>query len=139
MLNSESSHSFDRPLNTGYGGARTGAGRPAGTGYTKSDDQKDLDKAKARHESIKADLAELNLREKTGELVSREGVKQGSATALQTLSQGLRSIPDNLERKLNVSPALSEAVAREIDVALNELADAFAMLTGPDPVLADDA
>lgn len=139
MLNSESTQAFDRPLHTGHGGARPGAGRPAGTGYVKSDDQKNLDKAKARHESVKADLAEMELKQRQGELVLRESVKAAAATALATLAQGLRSIPDNLERKLNASPELTEAVGREIDAALDDLADALEMLTGPDtPPPADE-
>jgi phage terminase Nu1 subunit (DNA packaging protein) len=138
VLNSESTQAFDRPLHTGHGGARPGAGRPAGTGYVKSEDQKDLDKAKARHESVKADLATLELKKRQGELVLRDAVKAAAATALATLAQGLRSVPDSLERKLNASPELTEAVGREIDAALNDLADAFEMLTGPDIPLPDD-
>ena len=130
VRNSESTQAYDYPMHTGHGGAREGAGRPAGTGYTKSQDQKDLDKARARHESVKADLAELELREREGELVQRSAVKKAAATLLATLAQGLRSIPDNLERKLNVTPEVSEAVGKEIDNMLNELADSLEMMTG---------
>lgn len=137
VRNSESVQAFDRPLHTGHGGARDGAGRPA---YVKSDDQKDLDKAKARHESIKADPADIELRERQGELVQRTAVKQAAATMLATLAQGLRSIPDTLERKLNISPELSESIGRSIDEMLDELADSLEMMTGAvEPPAAGDA
>lgn len=131
MRNGESVQAFDRPLHTGHGGAREGAGR---TAYTKSDDQKDLDKQKARHEKVKADLAELEFRERIGQLVSRAAVQQGAATALATLAGALRCIPDNLERKLNLAPEAAELVGRDIDAALNELADTFESLTGDIPI-----
>lgn len=127
MSQSEIHIPFDRPLSTGHGGAREGAGRKA---YEKSDDQRNYDGAKARHESAKADLAELAYRERIGELVARDAIKQAAATALATLAQGLRSIPDNLERKMNVDPEVAERVGGYIDSALNDLADALEMLTG---------
>ena len=130
---------LDRPLGGngyGWGGARPGAGRPA-KGHEKSDDLKDLDKAKARHESVKADLAELALRERRGELVERDGVRKASAMALQTLAQALRSIPDALERELNLDPEVAERVGAMIDGALDDCAKSFEMMSGDVP-LADD-
>ena len=127
---------LDRPLRGyGHGGQRDGAGRKA-AGYEKSDDLKSLDSAKARHESLKADLAELALRVKRGELVERAGVQSAAATALATLAQALRSIPDSLERELNLDPDTSERVGAMIDSALDDLADTFEMMTGP--VVAED-
>ena len=125
---------LDRPL-SGHGGFRPGAGRKP-QGYEKSDDLKNLDKEKARHESIKADLAELELRRKRGELVERHAVSTAAATALATLAQALRSIPDALERELNVSPEVAERIGAMIDGSLDDLADTFEMMTGP--VAADD-
>jgi phage terminase Nu1 subunit (DNA packaging protein) len=124
-------------LQTGWGGAREGAGgKPAG--YVKSDDQKNLDKAKARHESVKADLAELEFRRVRGELVSRAMVKQASATALATLAQALRTIPDTLERKHNITPELAEMIGKEVDDALDAVADMFEMMTA-EPKTAEGA
>lgn len=120
----------DRPLGFGHGGARRGAGgKPAG--YEKSDDLKDLDAAKARHESLKADLAELELRKRRGELVERAGVQTAAATALATLAQSLRSLPDALEREAGISPEMSERIGVMIDHALDDCADSFEMMTGP--------
>ena len=120
----------DRPLNTGWGGARPGAGRPAGT-YEKSEDQKTLDHHKARHEKVKADRAELEYRRELGEVVLRAAVVTASATALATLAQSLRTIPDALERKYALKPEITEAIGRDIDDALNSAADLFEMMTLP--------
>lgn len=127
---------LDRPLGYGHGGRRDGAGRKP-QGYEKSDDLKSLDKEKARHESIKADLADLALREKRGELVERVAVRNASAMALQTLAQALRSIPDALERELNLPPDVAERVGLMIDSSLDDLASSFEMMTGPIPMGGD--
>lgn len=130
---------LDRPLSGGYGhgGSRPGSGRKP-QGYEKSDDLKNLDAAKARHESVKADLAELELRKRRSEVVEREAVRGAAAMALQTLAQALRSIPDALERELNLAPEVAEAVGRMIDSGLDDLADSFEMMTGPVPMGDDD-
>lgn len=133
VRNSESTHAYEHPLNTGHGGAREGAGRPPGSGYTKSDDQKDLDKQKARHEKVKADRAELELARERGEVVARAGVIQAAATALATLAQALRTIPDTLERRHAIAPELAEVIAKEIDDALDAVAGTFEMMAGPEP------
>lgn len=125
---------LDRPLGGwGHGGARPGAGRKP-LGHEKSDDLKDLDKAKAKHEWAKAELAELELRSRRGELVEREGVRKASAMALQTLAQALRSIPDALERELNLSPEIGERIGHMIDSALNDCSESYEMMTGPVPL-----
>lgn len=129
---------LDRSLNGyGHGGRRDNAGRKPG-GYEKSDDLKSLDAAKARHESIKADLADLALHEKRGELVERTAVRDASAMALQTLAQALRSIPDALERELNLPPEVAERVGLMIDSSLDDLATTFEMMSGPVPLGTDD-
>lgn len=132
----QSGHAEDRSLHSGWGGARPGAGgKPAG--YVKSEDLKDLDKQKARHEKAKADLAELAFRTKVGELVARAAVKQGAATAFATLAQGLRTIPDLLERRHAIDPEVAETVGREIDECLDALATALEMMT-PAPLVVED-
>jgi phage terminase Nu1 subunit (DNA packaging protein) len=120
---------LDRPL-SGHGGFRPGAGaKPAG--YEKSADLKNLDREKARHEAFKADLAELEVRKRRGDLVERAAVKIAAATALATLAQALRSVPDALEREANLAPEIAERVGVMIDSALDDLADTFEMMTGP--------
>lgn len=124
---------LDRPLpGYGHGGARPGAGRKPGN-HEKSDDLKNLDAAKARHESLKADLAELEVRKRQGELVERVAVQSAAATALATLAQALRSIPDALERELNLAPDVAERVGAMIDATLDDLADTFTMMSGGPP------
>jgi phage terminase Nu1 subunit (DNA packaging protein) len=108
-----------------HGGRREGAGRPR----TRSAEAESFDKARARHEAAKAELAELDLKVKTGEYVARSAVRQAAATASASLAQTLRSIPDNLERRLGVAPEVAEEVGRAIDAALNDLADEFQMMT----------
>lgn len=120
----------DRPLHTGWGGARPGAGAPT-KDRVKSTDQKDLDHHKARHEKVKADLAELDYRTKVGELVSRAAVTTASATMLATFAQSMRTIPDSLERKFALAPEITEAIGRDIDDSLDAMADLFAMMTTP--------
>lgn len=78
--------------------------------------------AKARKEAALAAKAELDFRVKAGLYLPREAVRSALATAFQAVSQSLRSIPDNLERKLGVSPEIAEAVGISIDEAMGELA-----------------
>lgn len=116
-----SAHEFDLPIRSssvtpysGRGGARPGAGRkPAG--YEKPAEAVDFDKAKARHEAAKADLAELDLQVKSGQYVDREAVRQAFATIFSSFVQTMRSVSDNLERQ-GVAPE----VCVKVDAILNE-------------------
>jgi phage terminase Nu1 subunit (DNA packaging protein) len=108
----------------GHGGKRVGAGgKPEG--YRPPQERLDLEVEKTRHEAIKADLAELTLRRERGELVVRAAGQQANATALARLTQALRSAPDELERKLGLSPEVISALGDAIDSALNQCADEF--------------
>lgn len=78
--------------------------------------------AKARKEAAHAAKAELEYRVKAGMYLPREAVRSAMATAFQAVAQSLRSIPDNLERKLGVTPELAEAVGVSIDEAMGDLA-----------------
>ena len=110
------------------GGARPGAGRKPAD-YVPSDDRLDYEAARARNESAKADLNELDLAVKRGEYVPRAEVQAATATALSALSQTLRSVPDNLERTLGLSPDIAQEVGRQIDAALDDMATRFEELT----------
>jgi phage terminase Nu1 subunit (DNA packaging protein) len=116
------------PIPNGWGGARKNSG-PKPSGYQKPEEDVDYGKARARHEQIKADLAELKLKVETGRYVERDAVRQASATMLATLSQALRSLPDNLERKFNLSPDVLQHIAREIDSLTDDMAQDLAMFT----------
>lgn len=112
----------------GRGGRRPGAGRkPAG--YVPPPERIDLEREKARNEKAKADLNELELAVRRGLYVERSAVRQAAATALAALAQTLRSVPDNLERKLGVAPDVAMEVGLLIDSALDELANQFAAMT----------
>lgn len=101
-----------------HGGARAGAGRKA-PGYVKPQETKDFEVAKARKETALADLHELDYKVKSGQYVSRVSVKQVAATIMATLAQGIRSLPDHLERR-----GVEASVCVQIDAAITEaLAD----------------
>lgn len=118
-------------MHNGHGGFRRGAGRkPAG--YQPPPEKVDIDVAKARNEAAKADLNELELRIKSGEYVDRAAVREATATALASMAQTLRSVPDDLERRLGIDPSLAEEIGNRIDAALNTLADKLEAL-GRDP------
>lgn len=114
-----------------HGGARPNSGPKKG-GWKKSEEAVDFDKAKARHELAKAESAEIDLLVKKGEWVSREAVRQATATAYASLAQTLRSIPDLLERNLGIAPELAEDIGRQIDECLNGVATEFELMGGAD-------
>lgn len=109
------------------GGARAGSGaKPAG--YVKPAESVALDKARARKEAANADMAEIDVKIKMGQFGDREQFRQASATAIASMVQTLRSIPDNLERKLGIAPEVAQEVGDQIDAALDELASEFEMM-----------
>ena len=112
-----------------HGGARKGAGaKPAG--YVKSDAAMSFDEARTRNEAAKASLNELELKIKSKEYVAIASVVQSMATAYSAIAQTLRSIPDNLERKINLDPTVAEEVGRVIDEALADLSNEMELLGG---------
>jgi phage terminase Nu1 subunit (DNA packaging protein) len=114
-----------------HGGARANAGRkPAG--YEKPQEIVDFDRERARNEKAKADLNELEYKIKSGEYVPRAAVQQAAATMLASIAQTLRSIPDTLERRVNLSPDVAEVVGLEIDSVLEGLGEELRMLAGDD-------
>lgn len=118
---------LDRPLGA-RGGARPGSG-PKPKGYVKPPETIAFDKARARKEQANAELLELELAKKTNAQVDRIAVQQAAATALSSLVQTLRAVPDNLERRLGIAPEVAQAVGEMIDAALDTLADEFEMMT----------
>lgn len=84
-----------------------------------------LTRERADHERVKREERELKLSILRGDHLPREEIRQAAATALAVLTQSLRSIPDNLERTLALPPTTVEAVAVQIDAALEECAAAF--------------
>jgi hypothetical protein len=127
---------FDRPLGavpdprpSGRGGARPGAGaKPAG--YVKPPEAVALDKARARKEAALAEKAELDLMVSKGEYGDRAAFRQAVAMVISSFVQTMRSIPDNLERRLGISPEVAQAIGTELDESLNNLADELEMIAG---------
>lgn len=102
-----------KPYNSGHGGARQNSGR-RGKEYESSDVALDFDEARARNETAKAGLNEIELKIKAGEYIARADVQSASATALATMAQTMRSIPDNMERK-GIAQEICATVERIID------------------------
>lgn len=103
------------------GGARPGAGRKP----THADPGKDpyilLARAKAKHEAYRANLAELDFRKRSGELLERVDVETASARMHAFLSQSLRNLPDDLERRCGLSPENVQFVQDYIDGLTSEI------------------
>lgn len=88
--------------------------------------------ALARKETALADLHELDFKIKSGQYLSRDAFREASATLLAELAQGLRSLPDTLERKHGLPPAVVQAVEADIDDALARVAEGLSMFHGGD-------
>ena len=118
----------DGTLSRGWGGARRGAGRKPAD-YEKPKEDQDFDKARARHEAAKADLAELRLKIETGQYVSRESVREAVATVKAGFVQTMRSVSDNLERQ-GVAAGVCVTVDQVINEALADVGRDLEMLGG---------
>lgn len=88
-------------------------------------------RAKVAKEEQAARLTQLKADELEGQLVSRDAVGRGIATALATLAQGIRGIPDLLERKHALDPHLVQVIADELDDMLGTLATALGEVAEP--------
>lgn len=56
-------------------------------------------------------------------LIPAADVEQAIATAFASISQDLRAIPDNLERRLGISAQVAESVELAIHESMNGIAD----------------
>lgn len=70
-----------------------------------------------------AKLRELELERRRGGLLPREDVREATAQAFQLVAQGIRAIPDNLERHAGLSPEQATECERVIDSISEQLAD----------------
>jgi predicted Zn-dependent peptidase len=117
-----------KPIN---GGKRPGAGRkPAG--YELSQDRADYELERALHEKSKRERSELSYKIDSGQVVSRQAVQQAAATAFAMTAQSLRSLPDNLERKLGLSADVAEQIEMTIDAVLTDLSAALEAMHNTD-------
>ncbi|WP_313330677.1 hypothetical protein [Comamonas sp.] len=86
--------------------------------------------AKARKETARAGLNELELKIKTREYLPRAAYREATATLLATLSQGMRSLTDTLESKCGLPPAALEVVDEVINESLKNIAETLALFAG---------
>lgn len=106
------------------GGKRVGAGQKKKEVYAASDQAYiDAKTADARLLKAKADREELKFLQESGEWIPRDEVRTQTATAYSAISQTMRSIPDNIERKYALPPESLDEISRIIDEALDGLAD----------------
>lgn len=111
------------PAAAKHGGARANSGRKsAALEGGAADAHIVYAKSRAKKEAFAAAMAELDYKKASGQFVPREDVREAAATAFSTIAQTLRSIPDNIERKLGVTPEIAEEIGILIDDAMNELA-----------------
>lgn len=116
-------------MSTGWGGAREGSGRkPAG--YEPPPEKADLDRERAEHERVKRVQREFELAIKQGQYVLRDAYRQASATAMATLTQALRTIPDNCERAFALPPEVVQGIQEQVDAALADAAREFRKMAG---------
>jgi len=113
-----------------HGGARKNSGRKPGP--TATDAQKFI-AARARKEAALADLREMEVRVRAGELMIAEEVATAISTANARIAQSLLSLPDNLERRAGLTPQQAEAAEAAIHAMMEGLADDLAALQPPTP------
>lgn len=111
-----------------WGGARTGTG-PKPAGSEQSVAQAQYDQERGLHERVKREQREFQLAIQRAEYLPREAQRQAAATIIAVLTQGLRSIPDNLERTHALGPDVLDAITAQIDASLTECATALRGMT----------
>lgn len=132
------------------GGRREGAGRPPGYSPKKAremqggdtpdgeepNQQTNATVRKAIATAAKAEWdakqAELNYKVDAKEYLSRGAFREASATLLAELAQGLRSIPDTLERKFGLAPDVVLAIQTTLDERMQAVADGLELFHGGD-------
>jgi len=112
------------------GGARKGAGRKPAD-YVMPKERADYEEERALHEKSKRERSELAYQLELGEVVSRQAVQVAAATAFAMTAQSLRSLSDNLERKLGLDPAVAEQIELTVDAVLTDLSLALEALHAP--------
>lgn len=109
---------------TGHGGKRARAGgKPKAVRDATEEHHIQYTKSRAENETFKAANAKLDYEIKLGKYVLREDVRRAVAVAFATVTQNLRSIPDNLERRLGLSPEVIQQVSIEIDEVMENLSE----------------
>ena len=81
---------------------------------------------KAWYES---EIKRRDLQVRDRELIQSSEVEQVVATAFASIAQSIRSLPDNMERQLGMSPEAVERMTVAIDEYMDELADRLSKMT----------
>jgi hypothetical protein len=109
---------------TGRGGIRANAGGKSKHVRDSTEESHiEYTASRAKKESFAAKMLEHNFNVESGKFVPRSEVQRAAAVAFATVTQTLRSIPDNLERRLGISPEIAEQIAFQIDEIMGDLAD----------------
>lgn len=94
----------------------------------------DIDPAKLPPNERKAwfdsEIKRREIQERDRELIPAAELESCIARVFAALSQGLRSIPDNLERRAGCSPEVAESVERMIEAEMDAMADTLSTI-GP--------
>lgn len=75
-----------------------------------------------------AELKRLEFERRSGELVERSAVRDGTARAYSVVAQGLLSLPDRLERVNGLSPEAAEEAEKVVHTLMEGLHDDLAKL-----------
>lgn len=75
-----------------------------------------------------SEVKRRDLQVRDRELIESDEVERGIATAFATISQSIRTIPDNVERIASPGADVIEVIERITDEALNVLADQLAAM-----------
>lgn len=86
-------------------------------------------RAQARKEEAQAGREEIKLKVEAGEYLPRAAFRDACATLLASVAQAMRSLPDNLERKVGLDPDAMQMVEQTIDAAMADLALGLEMFT----------
>ena len=108
---------------TGWGGARPGAGRKIDAG--KADDYSRLAKARADHEELKAALRDLEVKQKTGELLPRDEVARAWSEQIAIAKGRLLSLPARVSAevlRLKTQREIERVLKAALVTILEELA-----------------
>ena len=110
------------PIPGQYGGARPGSGRKKKTELNAPGDPYImLAKAKAKHEIFKANIAELEFKQRGGQLLERGHVEMAAARLHSFLAQSLRNLPDDLERRCGLDVSQAQFVQDYVDALTLDL------------------
>jgi len=77
-----------------------------------------------------SELKRRALQERDRELIPVEEVERVIATAFSAIAQGLRSLPDNIERRTGAAPDVIAAIECVLDAEMSSIADRLSEL-GP--------